>query len=200
MEIAVVLSRFSSKLQHNTHAQVQHNVEYAARNKMYVPPEYICVDEAEKGRRVRRDGLERAKFILENRWAQTLLVFKVSRLLRTGYKSFQFINEEVVEEGLRAVSTSQGINTRDAKTWKALMYLHGMMDEMLLDTIADHCRAGLKTLFQQGFTTGAIPVGYRRAEVPNAPRTNRGLPRTIPQVDPDVAKLSSSTTSGSVTA
>ena len=64
-----------------------------------------------------------------------------------------------------------------------------MMDEMLLDTIADHCRAGLKTLFQQGFTTGAIPVGYRRVEVPGAPLTNRGLPRTMPQVDPEVAKL-----------
>ena len=37
---------------------------------------------------------------LNNRQARILLVFKVSRLLRTGYKSFQFVNEEVVEEGL----------------------------------------------------------------------------------------------------
>jgi hypothetical protein len=29
---------------------------------MYTPPEFISVDEAEKGRRVRRDGLERTKF------------------------------------------------------------------------------------------------------------------------------------------
>jgi len=138
---------------------------------------------------VRRDGLERAKAILHSRQAQTLLVFKVSRLLRTGYKSFQFVNEEVVEEGLRAVSTSQGIDTRDEKTWKALMYLHGMMDEMLLDTIADHCRAGLKTLFEQGFVTGALTVGYGRVEVPGAPLTNRKLPRTIPQVIREVAQL-----------
>jgi site-specific DNA recombinase len=189
LEIAAALSRFSSKLQHSTQAQVQHAVEYAAFHKMYTPPEYISVDEAEKGRRVRRDGLERTKAILRNRWVQTLLVFKVSRLLRVGYKGFAFVNEEVVEQGLRAVSTSQGIDTRDAKTWKALMYLHGMMDEMLLDTIADHCRAGLKTLFQQGYTTGAIPVGYRRVEVPGAPLTNRKLPRTMPQIDPEVAKL-----------
>jgi DNA invertase Pin-like site-specific DNA recombinase len=189
LEIAVVLSRFSSKLQHSTRAQVQHTVEYAGHHKMYVPPEFICVDEAEKGRRVRRDGLNRAKAILHNRQAQTLLVFKVSRLLRTGYKSFQFVNEEVVEEGLRAVSTSQGIDTRDEKTWKALMYLHGMMDEMLLDTIADHCRAGLKTLFEQGYITGALTVGYRRVEVPGAPLTNRKLPRTMPQVILEVAKL-----------
>lgn len=189
LDIAVILSRFSSKLQHSTRAQVQHTIEYAGLHKMYVPPEFLCVDEAEKGRRVRRDGLERAKAILKGRQAGVLLVFKVSRLLRTGYKSVQFINEEVVEEGLRAVSTSQGIDTRDEKTWKALMYLHGMMDEMLLDTIADHCRAGLKSLFQQGFTTGAITVGYRRVNVPGAPLTNRKLPRTMPQVDQEVAKL-----------
>lgn len=189
LEIAVVLSRFSFKLQHSTEAQVQHNMEYAGGHMMYVPPEFICVDEAKKGRQVRRHGLERAKAILKTRQAQTLLVFKVSRLLRTGYKSAQFVNEEVVEEGLRAVSTSQGIDTRDKKTWKTLMYMNGIMDEMLLETIADHCRAGLKTLFQQGFTTGALTVGYRRVEVPGAPLTNRKLPRTAPAIDAEVAKL-----------
>ena len=65
---------------------------------MYTPPEFICVDEAEKGRRQRRDGLERAKAILHNRDAKILIVFKVSRLLRVGYKSAQFIQEEVIEE------------------------------------------------------------------------------------------------------
>lgn len=69
------------------------------------------------------------------------------------------------------------------------MYMHGMMDDLLLDTIADHCRAGLKTLFQQGYVTGALPVGYRPVEVPGAPPTNRGRPRTIPQVVPEVAGL-----------
>jgi DNA invertase Pin-like site-specific DNA recombinase len=189
LDIAVVLSRFSSKFQHSTDAQVQYNVEYGAWHGLYTPPEFICVDEAEKGRRMRRDGLQRAKAILKGRQASVLLVFKVSRLLRTGYKSFQFVNEEVVEEGLRAISTSQGIDTLDEKTWKALMYMYGMMDDLLLDTIADHCRAGLRTLFQHGYVTGALPVGYRPVEVPGAPPTNRGRPRTIPQVVPEVATL-----------
>ncbi len=130
LEIATVLSRFSSKLQHSTDAQVQHTVESAGGRKLYVLWEFTCVDEAEKGRRVRQDGLDRAKAILKARQANVLLVFKVSRLLRTGYKSFQFVNEEVVEEDLRAISTSQGIDTHDEKTWKALMYLHGLMDEL----------------------------------------------------------------------
>jgi DNA invertase Pin-like site-specific DNA recombinase len=189
MEIAAVLSRYSSKLQHSTDAQIQYNVEYAARHRLYTPPEFLCVDEAQKGRRLRRDGLERVKAILKGREATVLLVFKVSRLLRTGYKSFQFVNEEVVEEGLRAISTSQGIDTQDVKTWKALMYMYGMLDDLLLDAIADHCRAGLKTLFQQGYVTGALPVGYRPVEVPGAPPTNRGRPRTIPQAASEVVVL-----------
>ena len=38
LEIAAVLSRFSSKLQHSTTAQVQHNVEYAGKAQACTPP------------------------------------------------------------------------------------------------------------------------------------------------------------------
>ena len=185
MEIAAVLSRFSSKLQHSTHAQVQHTVEYAARHKMYVPPEYICVDEAEKGRRVRRDGLERAKVDLgkpsgpDPSWSLRSRVC-CGRGTKASSSSTRRWSRKVCEPSARARESTPAMK----KPGRHSCILHGMMDEMLLDTIADHCRAGLKTLFQQGFTTGAIPVGYRRAEVPDAPRTNRGLPRTMPQVDP----------------
>lgn len=60
---------------------------------------------------------------------------------------------------------------------------------MLLDAIADHVRAGLTGLHLSGYTTGAIGVGYRRRELPNGPVTNRGFPRTVPEVDPEVAAL-----------
>src|SRR5262245_56237583 len=55
LEIAAVLSRFSTKLQHSTQTQVQENVEFAAWHRMYPPPEYVCVDEAVSGRKTRRD-------------------------------------------------------------------------------------------------------------------------------------------------
>jgi site-specific DNA recombinase len=60
---------------------------------------------------------------------------------------------------------------------------------MLLEAIAEHCREGLRGLFLKGYTTGAISVGYRAKEVPDAPRTKRDRPRTIPEVDPEVAQL-----------
>src|SRR5262249_18047750 len=156
---------------HSTTAQVRDNATYAANHKIYVPPEFVCVDEGVSGRKARRDGLTRMKALLEHKLLKVLLVFKVSRLFRVAYLGFQFFQEQIVEEDLRAISTSQGIDTDDKKTWKQLAYLHGIMDEMLIGTIADHVRSGLNNLFNAGYVTGALTVGYRGVEVPNAPLT-----------------------------
>ncbi|MCX7387492.1 MAG: recombinase family protein [Planctomycetales bacterium] len=187
--VATIYSRYSSKLQHSTDDQVRECIEWAARHGIYVPPELICIDEAVKGKSVRREGLERMKQILRTGNASVLLVFKVSRLFRQAFKGFQLIQEEVVEQNLRAVSVSQGIDTNDTKTWKLQIQIHGIMDDALLDGIADHVRAGLTGLHQKGWTTGAIGVGFRRKELPGGPITNRGLPRTVPEIDPEAAEL-----------
>lgn len=188
-EIGTIYSRFSTKLQHSTDDQVRENIQWAAKNRIYVPPELISVDEGVKGKRTQRAGLDRTKAILRERLAKVLLVYKASRLFRQAGKGYQFINEEVVEEGLRAVSVSQGIDTNDRKTWKLQLQIHGIMDDMLLDAIADHVRAGLTGLFLNNWTTGAIGIGYRRKEIPGAPLTNRERPRTMPEVDLEVAEL-----------
>ncbi|MEX2137674.1 MAG: recombinase family protein [Pirellulales bacterium] len=183
-----ILSRFSTKLQQSTTAQVCDCVAYGAGHGIYVPPEFVCVDEAVSGRKVHRDGLNRIRFILEQKLINVLLFFKVSRLFRVAYKGFQFFQEEVVEEGLRAISITQGIDTSDEKTWKQLAYFHGIMDELLLGTIADHVRSGIASLFRAGYVTGAVPVGFRRKEVAG-PATKLGRPRTVPEVDPVAAEL-----------
>jgi DNA invertase Pin-like site-specific DNA recombinase len=187
--VACVYARFSTKGQHSTADQVRANVLFAASNGMYTPPELICVDEGAKGRRVRRDGLQRLKQVLRARMASVLLVYKASRLFRQAYQGYQLIDQEVVEEGLRAVSVSQGIDTQDKKVWKAQIQLYGLLDDLLLDAIADHVREGQIGLFRQGYVTGALGVGFRREEAPGAPPTNRGLPRTRPAVDPAAADL-----------
>lgn len=187
--IACIYTRFSSKNQHSTGDQVRASILFAAANRMYVPPELICVDEAKKGRRIRRDGLVRLKEILRTRLATVLLVFKASRLFRQAYQGYQLIEQEVVEEGLRAVSVTQGIDTSDKKVWKAQIQLYGLLDDLLLDAIADHVREGQIGLFRAGYVIGALGIGFRREEVPGAPPTNRGLPRTRPAVDSQVAEL-----------
>ena len=156
---------------------------------MYCPPELICVDEAAKGRKDRRAGFERLKQILKARHATCLLVFKLSRLFRQAYKSVAFVNEELFEEGLRAVAVSQGVDTANRKAWRLQVSMYGTMDEELLVTIGDHVREGLVGLFLKGWTTGALPVGYVPKEVAGAPPTRRNLPRTMPAVDPKVAAM-----------
>lgn len=189
LTVGGILSRFSSKLQHSTEAQVTECLLRAAVLRIYVPPEYICVDEGVSGRKSQRDGLDRMKIILKERLARVLLVFKVSRLFRAVLRGFQFLNEEVVEKGLRAVSVSQGIDTDNKNSWKQLCYFHGMMDEMLLTTIADHVRSGIANLFRGGYIVGGLTVGYRPEAVPGGRPTNRGRPRTRPVVDPAVARM-----------
>ena len=174
--VGAILARYSSKLQHSTAAQVRENVHYAARNGIYVPPEFVCVDEAVTGRKLRRDGLDRMKLILQHKLAHVLLVFKVSRLFRVAYRGFQFFQEEIVEAGLRAISVSQGIDTADEKSWKVLAYVHGIMDEMFITTVADHVRAELGNLFQNGFVVGPLCVGYKAEEVKGGCPTNTGKP------------------------
>ncbi len=189
LSVGAVLTRFSSKESSSTTAQAVDCVRFAPSKGIYVPPEYVCVDEAVTGRKMRRVGLDRVKYILKNRMAQVLLVFKMSRLFRSSYQGTKFINEDVVEEGLRAISVTQNIDTADEKTWKSQIGLHGIMDEMLLGAIADHVRSGLQELFRQGYVTGALPVGYVPREVPEGRKTKLGRPRTAPAVDAETEKL-----------
>jgi len=188
-DIATIYSRYSTKLQNSTADQVRECIIWAAKNGMYVPPELICIDEGVKGSKVRRTGLERMKNILKVRLATVLLVFKVSRLFRQAFKGYQLVQEEVIEEGLRAVSVSQGIDTIDVKSWKIQMQVHGLCDDILLDAIGDHVRSGLRGIFEKGWTVGPLGVGYRRKILPDAPLTKTGKPRTVPEVDPEAAAL-----------
>ncbi len=189
LDIACMYARFSTQMQQSTGDQIRECVIWAARNKTFVPPYFISIDEGEKGRKARRAGLNRTRQILKSLLAKTFLVYKASRLFRQAGKGFAFIQDECVDAGIRAVSVSQGIDTNDKKSWKLQLQIHGLMDDLLLDTIADHVRSGQIGHFMQGHTTGALGVGYRRKEVPGGRPTNRGLPRTEPEVDPEAAEL-----------
>lgn len=189
LAIGAVNSRYSTDMQHSTLDQVRSNLEWAAANQVYVPPELICVDEAIKGRKDDRPGLNRLKLILDWQLCQVLVLFKLSRLFRRAHKSTAFINEHVVDRGMRAVCVTQSIDTSSGKAWRLLVAMHGAMDEELLNAIADHVRAGLVGIFQNGWSTGPLPVGYMPVVVPGAPPTNRGKPRTMPGVEPKTAAM-----------
>lgn len=189
LSIGTVLTRFSTKMQGSTEDQVRVNVEYASRNRIYCPPELLCVDEAAKGRKVGRPALVRCQSILQRRLATVLLVFKLSRLSRKAHQAKRFIEEEIVEAGLRAIAVGHNIDTSEGKNWRLMVGIHGAMDEDLLSAMGDHAREGLVGLFLKGWTTGALALGYKPVPVEGAPLTRRGHPRTMPAVDEKVAVM-----------
>lgn len=185
--IAALLSRFSSRMQHSTTAQVRECVIFAASQRMFVPTTFISIDEGITGRKVRRAGLIRTKDILSRGLVDVLLVFMVSRTFRNSYKGIQFFQECIVDDGLRAVSVGENIDTADSSMWKKQLMLQTMMDEFLLDSIASNVGSGLRNLAKQGFLVGSLPPGYKPQEVPGGRPTNLGRARMVPAVDPNFA-------------
>ncbi len=186
--IATPYSRYSTKLQSSTADQLKACAAYAAQHGMYAPPELLCCDEGVRGKKVQREGLHRLGAIFDAKLADILLVFKMSRLFRLAYQGFKYVQEEVVDRGFHAVSTSQQIDTRDEKGWKLKIAMFGIIDDSFTEAVADHVREGLKGRFARGYVIGALPIGYRRKEVPGE-KTNRGTPKAMPEIDPEVASL-----------
>jgi len=180
--IGVACARYSHELSRSTVDQIVEIMIFTARKKIYVPPEFVCVDEAVTGKKSRRAGLDRAKWLLSSGVATVFAVFKLSRLLRTCYKSVGFIQEEVVDQGLRAISVTQNVDTDDKGNWRKLTYLYGLMDETLLTSIGDHVRSSLKTLASNGYSIGAMTAGFDRVVV-EGPQTKAKGPRTKPAVN-----------------
>lgn len=102
-------------------------IEFAARHKIYMPPEHLCIDEAIGRRASYPAGLERALALLRTGVSKILVTGKLSRLLRTGAESVALIQGEIVDSGLHAVSVAPHIDTREAN-WRLLVHLHLLMD------------------------------------------------------------------------
>jgi hypothetical protein len=115
LAVGVVDTRFSTIHQDSTADQARTCIEFAAGNGIYVPPEFICVDEAITGRQSKRPGLDRARHILEQKLATVFLVFSLSRLGRTAHETVRFFQEVLVDKGLRGISVTQSIDTAKKK-------------------------------------------------------------------------------------
>jgi DNA invertase Pin-like site-specific DNA recombinase len=189
LSVGAVYTRYSTPRQRSTRDQVRACVEFAAAKKVFVPPEFICIDEGKSGRKSRRKGLQRMLAILREQALDVFLTFMLSRLFRKAHQCYRFVDEEVVERGIRAICVADNIDTNDKGGWKLLVSIKGAMDEAQVETTAEQVRNAQVGLFHEGFVTGALPVGFRRRIVPEARLTNRGLPRAVPEVDPDAAKL-----------
>jgi site-specific DNA recombinase len=168
--------------------QVRRCYEAAVKEGIFVPRDFVCYDLAVRGLKAQRAGLDRVRALLEGKAVRAVLFFATNRLFRRTYKALQFVEEEVVERGIRAIFAHSAVDTQDADRWRMLLQFHAMMDEFVVGMYADHVRAGQEGLFARRLVFGTVSFGYRGVPIPGE-FTKRKRPRCRLEVDPVAGPL-----------
>jgi DNA invertase Pin-like site-specific DNA recombinase len=184
---AGIYARFSTKYQHSTEDQVRKCREWAERNGLTVRPEHVFVDEAVTGRSSRRSGLAALRQALQDNQIDVVICLATNRLFRKAYKAAQFVEEEIVDRGKRAVFIDTNIDTADEGRWRQYFQIHSMLDEFTATSTVGHIRASQEGLFLQGRVFGSLTFGYCGQEVPGL-TTRKGGPARRIVIDPVAAE------------
>ena len=186
--VGAVYARFSTKDQDSAPDQVRKCLEFATREKIYVPLENIRYDLATRGAKSNRPGINQIKMLLEAKAIQVLLVFSTSRLARKTYKALTLVEEEVVGQGIRCVFTNQNIDTADENSWGAKLAFYAMFDEMTASANSGQIRAAHERMFDQEFVIGAITFGYQGIPDPHL-KTKKGTPKNHTAIHPKNSEI-----------
>jgi transposase len=184
--IGIAYARYSTEFQHSIVDQIRAIFEFAVKQMIFIPREHIFFDLAVRGCKEHRQGLDQVRTLLSRKAAQVLLIFTTNRLFRKNYKCMKFVEEEVVERGLRCVFVKTGIDTAEGNRWRLPLQLHAMVDEMATTQYAENIRAAHEGLFLKGFVVSAIPYGYMGKTV-DGPLTKRHRPRRKLAIDPETS-------------
>jgi site-specific DNA recombinase len=184
--IGAIYARYSSRFQHSILDQVRSLLDKAIAEKIFVPREHICFDQGIRGTRERRPGLQQLQTLLATGTIQVLLVFTTNRLFRKTYRALQFVEEDLVERGIRCLFVKSGVDTADEKRWRMLLQVHSITDEAGAGMYADNIRAAHEGLFRKQQVCGTVTFGYRQKPV-DGPGTRRKLPRSEYEIDPEQA-------------
>ncbi len=185
--IGVAYARYSSEFQHSIADQIRGIFQLATTMGIFIPRKYVFYDLAIRGCKEQRPGLNQARSLLTDKKATVLLVFTTNRLFRKGYKCMKFVEEEIVERGLRCIFVKTGIDTAEGDHWRLPLQLHAMMDELTSTMYAENIRAAHEGLFVQKYVVYTIPFGYAGKEVPG-PLTKRHRPRRELIIDPETSE------------
>jgi DNA invertase Pin-like site-specific DNA recombinase/predicted transcriptional regulator len=184
--IGTIYARYSTKLQASIGDQVRACYEAAVRQEIFVPTDHVGFDLATRGAKQRRPGLASVLALIESKEARVLLAFTTNRLHRKIYRCLQFVEEEIVERGLRAIFVKSGVDTADLQRWKMLLNVHATMDEFASTMYAENIRAAQEGMFDRGMVFGSVPLGYRGEPI-DGQVTRRGRPKCRLAIDPATA-------------
>ena len=149
---------------------------WAEANGYDVPDDLIFIDRGKSGRLRRRPGRLAMQQAIEQGKFDTLVVFATSRLERNDYRIKQFVQEEIVERGKRAVFIMSGVDTNE-DNWDLNLTVRGIVDAQQAKSNTAHIRAAQSGLFLKMLVHGTITFGYHGVEVKDGSTTRRRLPR-----------------------
>lgn len=184
--IGAIYARYSSRFQDSIADQVRTLFETAYQLGIFIPKEYVFFDMAVRGWKDRRPGLTALRQAIKSKAFHVFLVFTTSRLFRRTYKALQFVEEELVERGIRGVFVKSHIDTADGDNWRTTFQMLAAMDEAMVRMYAEHVRAAHEGLFLRGMVYGSLPLGYT-GEAVQGEFTKRKLPRRRIVVDSETA-------------
>lgn len=140
------------------------------------------------GRTHRREGLQKMLACLDCGEVDVVIALTTNRLARKVHVALRFVEEQIVEKRRRAVFVTQNIDTANTKSWRQLLHLHAMTDEMQAEMTAGHVKAAHVGLMRQGKVWGTMAFGYRGSAI-DGTETRRGKRQRRVEVDPELAQV-----------
>ena len=186
--IGLIYARYSTRFQSSVAAQVRAMYEIAVREGTFVPRGLVFFDLAVRGYRDNRPGLNGLRAALAAKEGNSLLVFGTSRLFRKAHRAVRFVEEEIVEKGMRCYFIQQNIDTAANKDWRLHLMIQAAIDENGTSMYAENIRAAHQGMFLRLEVVGTLALGYCGEPIEGAPPTRRGRPRCKIVIDKEEAK------------
>ncbi|GAA4464543.1 recombinase family protein [Novipirellula rosea] len=185
--IGALYARHSSHFQDSIIDQIRVILEDAVRKKIYIPRENVCFDIAIRGCKERRPGLIALRKLVASGKAQAVMAFATSRLYRRTYRSLQFVEEELVERGIRGIFVKSNIDTAEGDHWRTLLQALASNDEAQVRHSVAHIQASQEGLFVRRMVHTGLSLGFT-GEVVVGEFTRRQRPRRRIVIDPETAR------------
>ncbi len=184
--IGAVYLRHSTRFQYSIVDQLRSLLEEAVKKRIFIPRENIYYDIGVSGRRERRHGFDQLKAAIKNKQFNVLLALTTSRLYRKNYNAMKFIEEDVVEQGIRAIFVKSRLDTADDEDWRMKLQFYAILDDMYSKVIVPSIHAAHETLFLAGMVCTSLPLGFTGQEVPGE-FTRQNRPRRKIVIDTETA-------------
>ncbi|MDA1230169.1 MAG: recombinase family protein, partial [Planctomycetota bacterium] len=154
-----IYARYSSRFQDSIGDQVRTLLDEARRKNIFIPRENVFFDLAVRGFKDRRPGLTDLRQAVARNAFDVFLVFSTSRLFRRTYKALQFVEEDLVERGIRGIFLKSNLDTADGENWRTSFQLFAAMDEATVRMYGSHVQAAHEGLFLRGMVCTTLPLG-----------------------------------------